>query len=427
VVDSSSYRIEEFPEVKELQGKLDFARAAGIDIPYFRTLDACTGATAQIDGREYINFTSYNYVGLSGHPRISDTVAQAVKLYGTSVSASRVTGGQKPIHLELEQELAAFLGTEASIVMVGGHATNVSVIGHLLGPEDLVLHDSLAHDSILGGAKLAGARRRPFPHNDFEAAERILREIRSSVRRVLIAVEGVYSMDGDISPLPQFINLRKKYGTLLIVDEAHSLGVLGKTGRGVGEHYGVDRRDVDMWMGTMSKTLASCGGYIAGSAALVEYLKYTVPGFIYSVGMSPGNAAAALTALRILVAEPERAITCQERSALFVRLCRERGIDTGMSAQSAVVPCIVGNSYASIRLAEGLLKRGIHVHPIIYPAVSETEARLRFFITAAHTEEQLRYTADALAEELAKHQLLPRRAEAAEDASDEIRVTGDVS
>jgi 8-amino-7-oxononanoate synthase len=416
VVDSSSYRIEEFPEVKELQGKLDFARAAGIDIPYFRTLDACTGATAQIDGREFINFTSYNYVGLSGHPRISESVAQAVRLYGTSVSASRVTGGQKPIHLELEQEIAHFLGTEAAVVMVGGHATNVSVIGHLLGPEDLVLHDSLAHDSILGGAKLAGARRRPFPHNDFEAAERILREVRSSVRRVMIAVEGVYSMDGDVTPLPQFIALRKKYGTLLFVDEAHSLGVLGRTGRGVGEHFGVDRRDVDLWMGTMSKTLASCGGYIAGSAALVEYLKYTVPGFIYSVGMTPGNAAAALTALRILEAEPERARTCQERASFFVRLCTERGIDTGALVQSAVVPCIVGNSYASIRLAEGLLKRGIHVHPIIYPAVSETEARLRFFVTAAHTEEQLRYTADALAEELTKLSLLPARAEAADDA-----------
>jgi 7-keto-8-aminopelargonate synthetase-like enzyme len=296
-----------------------------------------------------------------------------------------------------------------------------------LGPEDLVLHDSLAHDSIMGGAKLAGARRRPFPHNDFQAAERILREIRSSVRRVLIAVEGVYSMDGDITPLPEFIALRKKYGTLLFVDEAHSLGVLGASGRGVGEHYGVDRRDVDMWMGTMSKTLASCGGYIAGSAALIEYLKYTVPGFIYSVGMSPGNAAAALTALRILVAEPERARTCQERSAYFVRLCRDRGIDTGMSAQSAVVPCIVGNSYASIRLAEGLLKRGIHVHPIIYPAVSETEARLRFFVTAAHSEEQLRYTADALAEELTVLSLLPKKVQPEEVTGAEVPAPGGMS
>ncbi len=401
-VDTATYRIEDFPEVKDLRTKIEFARAAGIDIPYFRTLDGSTGATALIDGREYINFTSYNYVGLSGHPKIADEVTAAVKHYGTSVSASRVTGGQKPIHAELEKELASFLGTEDCVVMVGGHATNVSVIGHLLGPEDLVLHDALAHDSILGGARLAGSKRRSFPHNDHQALERILREVRSSVRRVLIAVEGVYSMDGDIGPLPEFIALKKKYGALLFVDEAHSLGVLGATGAGVGEHFGVDRRDVDLWMGTLSKTLASCGGYIAGSAALVEFLKYSVPGFIYSVGMSPTNAAAALAALRILKAEPERARTVQERARYFLRQCHERGIDTGDGVASAVVPCMVGNSYACIRLAEGLLKRGVHVFPIIYPAVQESLARLRFFVTAAHSEEQLRYTADALAEELAK-------------------------
>lgn len=401
-VDSASYRIEEFPEVKELRTRLEFAAAAGIEVPYFRTLDACTGATAMIEGRELINFTSYNYVGLSGDPRIAAAVTEAVNRYGSSVSASRVTGGQKPIHAQLEQKIAGFLGTEAALVMVGGHATNVSVIGHLLGPEDLVLHDSLAHDSILGGARLAGARRRPFTHNDPDALEAILREVRSSVRRVLIAVEGVYSMDGDITPLPQIIALKKKYGALLLVDEAHSLGVLGRTGRGVGEHFAVDRRDVDIWMGTMSKTLASCGGYIASSAALVEYLKYTTPGFIYSVGITPANAAAALTALTILEAEPERALRCQARSRLFLELCKERGVNTGDSEQSAVVPCIVGNSYGSIRLAEGLLKRGIHVHPILYPAVAESMARLRFFVTAAHSEEQLRHSADAVAEELAK-------------------------
>jgi 7-keto-8-aminopelargonate synthetase-like enzyme len=226
---------------------------------------------------------------------------------------------------------------------------------------------------------------------------------------VLVAVEGVYSMDGDIAPLPEIIALKKMYGCLLLVDEAHSLGVLGATGRGVGEHFGVDRRDVDMWMGTMSKTLASCGGYIAGSAALVEYLKYTTPGFIYSVGMTPANAAAALTALRILTDEPERARICQGRSRLFLELCKARGVDTGDSRDSAVIPCIVGNSYASIRLAEALLARGIHVHPIVYPAVADNLSRLRFFVTAAHSEAQLRATADALAEEMAKLGLLAAR------------------
>ncbi len=406
-IDPATFRPEEFPEVKELRGRLAFAHAAGIEVPYFRTLDGLTGATARIDGRDLINFTSYNYVGLSGHPRITEAVTEAVKRYGTSVSASRVTGGQKPLHADLEQEISRFLGCEATLVMVGGHATNVAVIGHLLGAEDLVVHDSLAHDSILGGARLAGARRRPFAHNDPGALDKILREVRSSVRRVLIAVEGVYSMDGDITPLPEIIALKKKYGALLLVDEAHSLGVLGRTGRGVGEHFNVDRRDVDIWMGTMSKTLASCGGYVSGSAALIEYLKFTTPGFIYSVGITPANAAAALTALRLLEAEPERTRACQDRARTFLRLCRDAGVNTGDSHDSAVVPCIVGNSYASLKLAESLLGRGIHVQPILYPAVPEEMARLRFFVTAAHTEDQLRFTARVLAEELGKLGLLP--------------------
>ncbi len=406
-IDSATFKIAEFPEVKELRSRIEFVESSGIKNPYFRTLDGCTGATAVVDGKELINFTSYNYVGLSGDPRIVKAVCAAVERFGTSVSASRVTGGQKPLHEDLERAIARFLGTESSIAMVGGHATNVSVVGHIVGTEDLVLHDSLAHDSILGGARLAGARRRPFPHNDVRALESILREVRSSVRRVLIAIEGVYSMDGDISPLPEIIALKKKYGALLLVDEAHSLGVLGKTGRGLGEHFNVDRRDVDLWMGTMSKTLASCGGYIAGSAALIEFLKYTTPGFIYSVGMTPANAAAALCAIQILETEPERAVTCRDRSRYLVQACRARGIDTGPSEGSAVIPCIVGNSYAGIRLAEGLLGRGIHVHPIVYPAVADNLSRLRFFVTAAHTEEQLLYTADCLVEEMDKLGISP--------------------
>src|SRR5207237_9750595 len=161
-----------------------------------------------------------------------------------------------------------------------------------------ILHDSLAHDCILGGSRLSGAKRRPFPHNDPDALEKQLQQLRPHYRRVLIAVEGVYSMDGDIAPLPRFVELKKKYGCLLLVDEAQSIVVLGATGRGVGEHFGVDRKDVDLWMGTFSKSFASCGGYVGGSKVLVQYLKYTAPGFVYSVGMSPANAAAALEACR---------------------------------------------------------------------------------------------------------------------------------
>lgn len=394
-------RIEEFPEVKALSQRLQMAHAAGMRNPYFSVHERVTNETSVIGGHEFVNFSSYNYLGFSGDPDVTNAAIDAVHRYGTSVSASRLASGEKPLHLELEQEIASLLGCEDSIVMVGGHATNVSVIGHLFGPQDLVIHDSLAHDSIMGGIKLAGAKRRPFPHNDVNALEQILQQFRSTARRVLIAVEGVYSMDGDIAPLDKIIELKRRYDALLLVDEAHSLGVLGKTGAGVGEHFGVNRDDVELWMGTLSKSLASCGGYIAGSSAMVQYLKYSNPGFIYSVGTSPANAAAALAALRKMRQHPEIVAQLHERCRTFLNLCRERGINTGFSDGTAVIPCIVGNSLDCLRLSEALAARSINVQPILYPAVEEHLTRLRFFVTARHTDEQLRMTADAIAEELA--------------------------
>ena len=208
-------------------------------------------------------------------------------------------------HRELEIELAKLLGTEDAIALVSGHATNVTVIGHLLGEGDLVIHDSLAHDSIMQGCILSGATRRPFPHNDHAALDELLTNIRHQYRRVLIIIEGIYSQDGDIPDLPAFIEVKRKHQALLMIDEAHSIGVLGETGGGIGEHFGVDRTDVELWSGTMSKALAGCGGYVGGSRELVEFLKYTTPGFVYSVGMPPPTAAASLAAIRAIRSEPE--------------------------------------------------------------------------------------------------------------------------
>jgi 8-amino-7-oxononanoate synthase len=399
-IDPATYRIEEFPEVLELAQRRRMVAAIGLENPYFHLHEGVTNQRSVIAGAEFVNYSSYNYVGLSGHPEVNRAVERAVARYGTSVSASRVASGERPLHRELERAIADFLGCEDAIAMVSGHATNVSVIGHIVDQRDVILHDSLAHDSILGGARLSGARRRPFPHNDAEALERLLVQIRPNARRVLIAVEGVYSMDGDAAPLERIVELKKRYGALLLVDEAHSLGVVGATGRGIGEHAGVDRADVDLWMGTLSKSLASCGGYIAGSAALVDYLKYTTPGFVYSVGLSPANSAAALAALDILLREPERVETLQARCRFFLERMRERGVDTGMSRDSAVVPCIVPSSIDCLRLAQALHGRGINVQPILYPAVEENLARLRFFVTSGHSEADLVRTADAVREEL---------------------------
>jgi 8-amino-7-oxononanoate synthase len=401
-VAEENYKVELFPEVQELEQRLGLAAAFGLKNPYFNVHERVTNDTSVIGGRTMINWSSYNYLGLSGDPQVSQAAQDAIERYGTSVSASRVASGEKPLHRELEQELARFLGTEDSIVMVSGHGVFVTTIGHLVGDGDLILHDSLAHDCILGGAKLSGAKRRPFPHNDWQALERQLQQLRPHYKRVLICVEGVYSMDGDLADLPRFIELKKKYGALLLVDEAHSIGVLGETGRGAGEHFKVNRADVDLWMGTMSKSLASCGGYVAGSKALVQYLKYTAPGFIYSVGITPANAAAGLEALHQLEAHPEKVRRLHERAALFLKLAREAGIDTGYAEGSAVVPAIIGNSLYSLQVSEALRQRGINVQPILYPAVEETAARLRFFCTATHTEQQIRETIHALAEEIAK-------------------------
>jgi 8-amino-7-oxononanoate synthase/acyl carrier protein len=393
--------LSKMPEFLQLRRNMALLEETGLPNPYFQEHESVTRDTTVIDGRRLVNFSSYNYLGMSGDPVVSQAARQAIDLYGTSVSASRLVSGQKPIHTDLEREIARFVGARAAIVYVGGHATNESTIGHLFGPGDLILHDALAHNSIIQGSILSGARRRPFPHNDWEALDQLLHELRHDYRRVLVVLEGVYSMDGDYPDLPRFIAVKKRHKSFLMVDEAHSIGTMGATGRGIGEYFGIDPSDVDLWMGTLSKSFGSCGGYIAGCSEIVEYLKFTAPGFVYSVGLPPANAAAALASLRLLQREPQRARRCIEMAALFLSEARRQGLNTGLSENTPVVPVIIGNSSAALRLSRQLFERGINVQPILYPAVEESGARLRFFITATHTPEQIREAVAAVAEELA--------------------------
>jgi 8-amino-7-oxononanoate synthase/acyl carrier protein len=397
-----AWDIAQFPEVRALEQNFAMVRGSGLEDPYFTVHEGLTADRTTIAGREMISWATYNYLGMSGDPDVAVGAKAAIDRYGTSVSASRLVSGEKTIHRELEGALARFLGTEDMLTFVGGHATNETVIGHVVGPGDLVLHDALAHNSLLQGAILSGARRRPFPHNDWEAAEQLLRQVRGQYRRVLVVIEGVYSMDGDFADLPRFIGLAKRHKALLMVDEAHSIGVMGPRGRGIGEHFGVDPASVDIWMGTLSKALGSCGGYIGGSKTLIRWLKYTVPGFVYSVGLPPAAAGAALAALRLLERQPERVARLQANARQFVHLAREAGLDTGMSEGSGVVPVILGNSLNSLRLSRALFAWGISVQPILYPAVEERAARLRFFITSRHTPEQIRRTVAATQEELGR-------------------------
>jgi 8-amino-7-oxononanoate synthase len=229
-----------------------------------------------------------------------------------------------------------------------------------------------------------------FAHNDAAALERALQSLRPRVKRMLVAIEGHYSMDGDIPDLPAMIAVVRRHGAHLMVDEAHSLGVLGPTGRGVAEHYGIDPSSVDIWMGTLSKTLSACGGYIAASHDLVEYLRCSAPGFVYSVGMSPPVAAAAAAALAVMRAEPWRVARLNANARLFLREAQAAGLNTGGSIGAAIVPVIIGSSIRAARVADVLFRRGMNVQPILHPAVLERSARLRFFLSSLHTEEQMR-------------------------------------
>lgn len=393
---------ESLPGYQQFKTQRAMADALKIGMPFYRAHDARAGAHSVIAGKPVSNFASYDYLGLNGHPEITAAVSEAVAIWGSSVSASRITAGERGFHRELERALADLYETEDSLVFVSGHATAISTIAALMGPKDLILHDSLIHNCVVVGAQTCGASRRSFPHNDLDALQEILTTTRDRFDRVLIVSEGLYSMDGDGPDLARLVDIKERFECWLMVDEAHSLGVLGKTGRGLFEQDGVDPKRVDIWLGTLSKTLVSCGGYVAGKRALVEYLKLSAPGMVYSVGMPAPAAIASLTALRIMLREPERVARLQSNGQLFLKLAREAGLDVGDSWGYAVTPIIIGDSLRTVLVAERLLARGINAFPIVPPGVPEQSARLRFFISSEHTVEEIEGAVVATKEELDK-------------------------
>jgi len=388
------------PGYEEIRIQRTIGLKIGVASPYFRMHDTRAGTRSQIEGREVINFSSYDYLGLNGSPEVTAAAKTAIDRYGVSASASRHVAGERPIHRALEGALAAHYGVDDCVVIVSGYATNLGVIGQLVGQKDLVVCDAVVHNSAVMGGVLSGAARRSFPHNDLDALERLLASTRDKFERALIVVEGLYSMDGDYPDLRRLIEIKTRYQAWLMVDEAHALGVLGRRGYGSFEHCDIDPRQVDIWMGTLSKTLSSCGGYIAGSTALVDYLKSLLGVFVYSVGMPPLIAAAAHAALEMLHREPERALKLQANAARFKELAQERRLDIGTGAGTAVCPIVVGDSIPAVVLSQKLLERGINVLPVLYPAVPAKASRLRFFLTAMHTEIEMKTALDATAEEL---------------------------
>jgi len=389
------------PGFEDLRMQRAVAARLGMDNPYFRLHDGRAGAHTLIGNRERLNFSCYDYLGLNGHPEVNAAAQAALARYGISPSASRVVAGERQPHRDLERALAGHYGSDDCVVFVSGYATNVGVIGQLVGADDLVVYDAVSHNSVVMGGVMSGATRRSFAHNDLDNLDAILTANRGKHGRALIVVEGLYSMDGDMPDLPRLVEIKKRHRAWLMVDEAHALGVIGARGSGIAEHFGVDPSAVDIWMGTLSKTLAGCGGYIAGSAMLVDYLRSLCHAFVYSVGMPPLVAAGAHKALDILHREPERVARLQHNSRFFFERARALGLNTGSAAGTAVCPIIVGDSVAAALLSQRLFERDINVQPVLYPAVPAKTSRLRFFITAMHSEADLEAALGALAEEVA--------------------------
>lgn len=373
------------------------AARLGLQSPFYRVHDTRAGARTRIDDRDLVNFSSYDYLALNGHPEITLAVTEATARWGTSVSASRLTSGERPFHRQLEGELASLYGAQDALAFVSGHATNLALFTSLLDYHDLVVHDILAHNSIVEGARMSGAHRRSFLHNDLDDLDRLLTTYRRQYRNCLIATEGLFSMDGDGPDLARLAELKQKHGTWLMIDEAHSLGVLGNSGKGAAEHAGVDPSLVDVWMGTLSKTLVSCGGYVAGNSDLIEYLKYRAPGMVYSVGLPPSQAVAASTALDIMLREPERVSTLQANGRQLRDGLIDAGHDTGTCWGTGIVPLLVGDSLQTVLLADWLEREaGLAAVPIIPPGVPERSARLRFFLSAQHDAKDISLAVSAV-------------------------------
>ena len=396
-------RITSFEESREYEALVARLKEAGDYNPYFVAHDSPLRDTSLVNGREVINYGSYNYVCLSGNPRTVKAAQEAAEKYGTSASGSRLLAGEKTLHKELEQAIADWKHTEAALVLVGGHSTNVTLVGNFCNERDLILYDALSHNSIMQGCQLSPADTKGFPHNDCAALESILRANRDQYEKVLIVVEGVYSMDGDIAPIPEFVRIKKEYGCFLMVDEAHSSCVIGENGGGVDEHFHLAPDDVDIKMGTLSKGLGTCGGYLAGKKALIEYLRYNVPGFVFSVGLSPVLAAATLEGIHILQEDNSLVQSLQRNIRDFMEIAQSYGFDTCLAGETAVAPILVGADTVGYELSRLLLEEGVFVPPAVYPAVPKGQARLRFCLTSAHKREQAEFAMETLDRLIREH------------------------
>jgi 8-amino-7-oxononanoate synthase len=346
-----------------------------------------------ISGRTMLMLASYGYLGLLGHPRINKAANDAIEKYGSGTHGVRVLAGTLDIHLELEQTIADFKNSEDAVTFSSGYVTNLAAISTIVGRRDIVLCDKYNHASIVDGCLLSGAELKRFRHNDMDHLEDLLKRYSDRSTKLVIA-DAVFSMDGDIIDLPAVVELCRKYGAWLMMDEAHSVGVLGKTGRGIEEHFGMPDC-VDVKMGTLSKAIPSIGGYIAGRSDLVNLLKHAARGFVFSAAIPPAQAAAAKAAFEVIVDEPDRIERVQQNARIFIEGLQELGFDT-MSSETAIVPVLCRTDEKAYELVRLCQSQDLFVLPVVSPAVPEGLSRLRATVTAGHSKSQIEHALSVL-------------------------------
>lgn len=352
------------------------------------------GARVLVNGREMGMYASYSYLGLVGHPRINAAAKQAIDRFGTGTHGVRTLAGSLTIHRELEETIAAFKGAEAAVTYSSGYATNLSVISTLVGRGDYVISDKLNHASIVDGCLMSGAKFLRFRHNDMEALEQRLQQAQDGAR--LVVADSVFSMDGDIIDFPRLVALCRQYNAWLMIDEAHSVGVLGKTGRGIEEHFNMPGT-IDIKMGTLSKTIPSVGGYVAGKRELIEYLRHSSRAYIFSAALPPAQAAAAKAAFEVILDEPWRVEKLRANTTQFISGLKGRGFDT-LYTETAIVPVICRDDMVAYRMTSECQQRDIFVLPVVSPAVAPDLARLRATVTAAHEPDEIEHAMNVIEE-----------------------------
>jgi len=385
-------------------------------LPYFRLLTSEAGPVVEMEGRETIMLGSNNYLGLTGDSRVKGAAREALEAYGTGVTGSRLLNGTTPLHVELERELAEWMGTEEAIVFTTGYQANVGCIGTILAPGDTVICDSGDHASILDGCKLSGAKLRPFRHNRMDKLEKMLQRAGEDGGGVLVVVDGVFSMEGDVCDLPRIVELCRGHGARLMVDEAHGAGVLGARGAGAAELFGLED-EVDLRMGTFSKSLASCGGFIAGPADVIEYLRISSRSFVFSASAVPAAVGAALAALRVIRAEGPQLFEALLGNAEYLReglrglglkVVEPGTLPDGSVATTPVVPVIVGDDWQAVLLWKALFDAGVYTNVAIHPAVPPGGALLRTSLMATHEREHLDAALATIARVIEDFPELPR-------------------